>query len=132
MKIKCFEIHLLCQSSSFFNKLSIFCQNMVNKPTENAEKMGETPLKEFPPTFELFFHCFLRLHQLKFLISTGLTFRKISKTPRNPEYGKVRWMDMSFNFIHECLKPKWASDCGVCRKLKSADFMKQRRSWITN
>ena len=30
-------------------------QNMVNKLTENAEKMGKTPLKEFPPTFELFF-----------------------------------------------------------------------------
>ena len=69
---------------------------MVNKPTENARKMGKNLLKEFPPTFELFFHCFLRLHQLKFLISTGLTFRKISKTPRDPEYGKVRLMDMSF------------------------------------
>ena len=71
-------------------------QNMVNKHTENAEKMGGNPLKEFPPTFELFSHCFLRLHQLKLSISTGLTFRKISKTPCNPEYGKVRWMDMSF------------------------------------
>ena len=71
----------------YFVKMS---QNMVNKPTEHAEKIGENPLKEFPPTFELFFHCFLRLHQLKFLISTGLNFRKISKTLRNPEYGKVR------------------------------------------
>ena len=65
-------------------------QNMVNKPTENAVKMGENPLKEFHSTFELDFHSFLRLYQLKFLISTGLTFRKIIKTPRNPEYGKVR------------------------------------------
>ncbi len=65
-------------------------QNMENKPTENAEKMGENLLKEFLPTFELFFHCFLRLHQLKFLIRAGLTFRKISKTPRKQEYSKVR------------------------------------------
>ena len=43
------------------------------------------------------------LNKLKFLISTGLTFRKISKTPRDPEYGKVRLMDMSFRIP----PPEW-------------------------
>ena len=38
----------------------------------------------------------LMLNKLKFLISTGLTFKTISNTSRNPPYHKVRTLDSSF------------------------------------
>lgn len=86
--------------SSFFYGFILIFWLVLRKYCQFYEKEASLTKRMYFKTFYLYdekiFLWLLMLNKLKFLISTGLTFKTISNTSRNPPYHKVRTLDSSF------------------------------------